>query len=895
MAANIILKRSAVPGRIPSTTDLNLGEVAINTADGKMYIKQAADGAEAIVEIGGLNSGLWKEYIYTLSAGQTSISGADNNGDILRYLPNYVQVHLNGILLQEGVDFTASSGLTITLVEPAELNDILTVSAFSQVIGEGDISVETFTGNGSTVAFTLATDPVTIHNTTIFIDGVYQEKAGYTLANSVITFSEAPATGTSIEVLLGTKVVSRLDLEGLNLSTVTADSFQFNGGSGDAGTLSWNTEDETLDLIVSPDVTYQLGQELGVVARNLSGTTLANGAVVRVTGASGDKVTVDLADSSTENGSAPTIGVVTETIGNNSTGRITTAGLVRGLNTSSYSEGVAIYLGTSGTFTSVKPASPNHLVHIGWVVRSHATEGAILVHVNNGWELDELHDVLISDIADNDVLQWNNTTGVWENKTIAAAGLATPSDISTAISNLIDTAPTTLDTLNELAAALGDDPNFATTVTNSIADKVAKAGDTMTGDLSFGDSVKAKFGASSDLQIWHDGSNSLIQDAGTGDLLIRADNLRLGNADGTEQYILADSNGAVQLRYDGATKLATTSTGVDVTGTVTADGLEVDGSIKLDGDYPTSSNNSALGANALDSVTTGTRNTAIGSSALTTLTTTSYNTAVGYAAGLSNTATNLTAFGARAAGGNTTGADNTALGMQALYISTTGSNNTAVGKNAMYYNTTASNNTAVGFESLFRNTIGAYNTAVGSQAGLNISTGSYNVLLGRDAGVSQTTASYNTIVGDSAGYSISTGSKNTIIGRFTGNQDGLDIRTSSNQVVISDGDGQIAFHKGLVSTLATTTQQSIYMFDSGITKAAKVVISADNGTDTYVTEMLIAINTAETTITATEYGQVSTGTLTVAYDVDISGGNARILATPASSTLTYFKVSIQLL
>ncbi|MDB9980617.1 hypothetical protein OAD61_00755 [bacterium] len=54
----------------------------------------------------------------------------------------------------------------------------------------------------------------------------------------------------------------------------------------------------------------------------------------------------------------------------------------------------------------------------------------------------------------------------------------------TAISNLVDTAPTTLDTLNELAAALGDDPNFATTVTNSISGKVAKSGDTMTGDLT---------------------------------------------------------------------------------------------------------------------------------------------------------------------------------------------------------------------------------------------------------------------------------------------------------------------------------------------------------------------------------------------------------------------------
>jgi hypothetical protein len=63
---------------------------------------------------------------------------------------------------------------------------------------------------------------------------------------------------------------------------------------------------------------------------------------------------------------------------------------------------------------------------------------------------------------------------------------ATKGYVDTAVSNLVDSAPGTLDTLNELAAALGDDPNFATTVTNSIATKVAKAGDTMTGDLAMG-------------------------------------------------------------------------------------------------------------------------------------------------------------------------------------------------------------------------------------------------------------------------------------------------------------------------------------------------------------------------------------------------------------------------
>jgi hypothetical protein len=97
-----------------------------------------------------------------------------------------------------------------------------------------------------------------------------------------------------------------------------------------------------------------------------------------------------------------------------------------------------------------------------------------------------------------------------------------------------------------------------------------------TANISFGDNDKAIFGAGSDLQIYHDGSNSFISDVGTGNLGIRAENLFLQNADGSENYATATLNGAFTLSYDNSQKLATTATGIDVTGTVTADGLTVD-------------------------------------------------------------------------------------------------------------------------------------------------------------------------------------------------------------------------------------------------------------------------------------------------------------------------------
>lgn len=160
-----------------------------------------------------------------------------------------------------------------------------------------------------------------------------------------------------------------------------------------------------------------------------------------------------------------------------------------------------------------------------------------------------------------------------------ALGAATKQYVDTSVSNLVDAAPATLDTLNELAAALGDDANFSTTVTNSIATKVAKAGDTMTGNLSFGDNDKAIFGAGSDLQIYHNGSDSYIDEAGTGNLYIRA-NASTYIMDKNTSEVCANfaSNGAVTLYYDNAAKLATTATGVTVTGTVAATAFSGDGS-----------------------------------------------------------------------------------------------------------------------------------------------------------------------------------------------------------------------------------------------------------------------------------------------------------------------------
>ena len=101
-----------------------------------------------------------------------------------------------------------------------------------------------------------------------------------------------------------------------------------------------------------------------------------------------------------------------------------------------------------------------------------------------------------------------------------------------------------------------------------------KAGGTMTGHTLHGDNVRAKFGASDDLQVWHSGTDSFIIDSGTGDLRLQgSSSVKIQNqADGGNMFV-GSSGGAATIYHNNSTKLATTSTGIDVTGTVTADGL----------------------------------------------------------------------------------------------------------------------------------------------------------------------------------------------------------------------------------------------------------------------------------------------------------------------------------
>ena len=197
--------------------------------------------------------------------------------------------------------------------------------------------------------------------------------------------------------------------------------------------------------------------------------------------------------------------------------------------------------------------------------------------------------------------------------------------------------------------------------------------------------------------------------------------------------------------------------------------------------------NTALGVSALQANTSGANSTGIGNGSLYSNTSGSYNLAIG--------STSVGGYGTLSL--NTSGSYNIALGNGALAQNTTASNNTAVGYQAGYSNSTGSLNLYLGYQAGYSNTTGIANTFIGYGAGFSaVSSGSSggNTFVGYNAGSSVTTGVQNTFVGPAGaagavGSTITTGSQNTILGGFIGNQGGLDIRTASNYIVLSDGAG----------------------------------------------------------------------------------------------------------
>jgi len=206
------------------------------------------------------------------------------------------------------------------------------------------------------------------------------------------------------------------------VATPTYIDFAAAGATDAERRLAWNPDTGTVQIgMVGGNVQAELGQTLYAYVHNAEGSTIAKGKPVYLYQATGNKASVKLAYNTTDATSAKTFGLAAESIASGANGLIICQGVLDKIDTSAYNEGDTLYLGaTAGTLTATKPKAPNHMVYVGVVERANNGNGQIYVRVQNGYELDEIHDVQINSPANGQLIIYDAATSLWKNANLTA-------------------------------------------------------------------------------------------------------------------------------------------------------------------------------------------------------------------------------------------------------------------------------------------------------------------------------------------------------------------------------------------------------------------------------------------------------------------------------------------
>lgn len=165
--------------------------------------------------------------------------------------------------------------------------------------------------------------------------------------------------------------------------------------------------------------------QMKMTVKNDQGTNLTKGQVVYVSGANGTNVLVKLAQANSDITSATTIGFLEQDLAVNGIGLVVLSGSLAGIDTSAATAGDPIWLSgtTAGSVVygvSNKPKAPTHLVYLGVVTRAQAINGEIDIKVNNGWELEELHDVQVTSPSNGQTILYDAANSLWKNANLTA-------------------------------------------------------------------------------------------------------------------------------------------------------------------------------------------------------------------------------------------------------------------------------------------------------------------------------------------------------------------------------------------------------------------------------------------------------------------------------------------
>jgi hypothetical protein len=495
--------------------------------------------------------------------------------------------------------------------------------------------------------------------------------------------------------------------------------------SSTSGNVSWVTP--TINT-VARDVQNQVK----------AGVAITKGQAVYVTGADGTNIIVGLASNTSEATSSKTLGLLNATVSVNGSADVVQIGRLSGLNTIGATAGDPVWLGTNGNLIyglANKPYAPAHLVFIGIVTRVNTNNGEIFVSVQNGFELNEIHDVdLKTNVPINgDVLGFNGT--LWVNKTIAQWLGYTPANAS-GTTNYVSkfTGATTLGNSQIFDNASG--VGIGTTAPSEKLDVYGVIRGVYTTDPGAG-AVTGKFLAYSPAAY-----GLVFRGYGTGTHSIQVQ--REANNAETFPLSLQPNGGNVgigttspseKLTINGGALRLESATGVSSYVHYISPGND-EWSAGMNGAYDFQiAYSNGLGTPRMTLLKGG--NVGIGTTGPSKLLDVNGDALIN---------------GLTIGRGSGNSIQNVAVGGVALYSNTSGSGNVAIGYYTLSLNTSGNGNVAVGNASLSSITSGSDNTAIGTASLGNLDAGNYNTCIGTRAGESTTNASGMTLIGCNLKY-----------------------------------------------------------------------------------------------------------------------------------------------
>ena len=464
-----------------------LGELAVNTADGKLYLKRAYDGVEQVIEVGAdARSGLvstFNTYIYTSDGTLQNITGADDYGNYLSYdlaSPRRIQVYLNGVLLHQGIDYTATDGSSISLGYPVDEGMVVQIAAYNS--DGASIDADLILDDG--FSFTVGTDEETkfYHNgsNTVIKHNAYGDN----------TFKMLWRDSDRLEMgEFGISLTGNLTING---NTVVTDSDVL----------------VSINDVVTKQYVEDLNLDAGAIAFDDTGTDMNSTNVQEaIDHLHSTKLDINsLTFDGVLSGNDDTVQKALETIDG-----MTTSVVTEGNNLYFTDERARLAVDGSSTIdynstTGVISANTNILATRNYAeayaqATSDSDNLATLLSANNytdqaisdldsdfNSELNNLQSAVDSDLLVLETSLQSNIDSAYDGaiahadtvalNAVTTAETYTDSAINLALTNLVDGAPEVLDTLNELAEAMGNDSDFVGTVQNWINQKLDKTATT---------------------------------------------------------------------------------------------------------------------------------------------------------------------------------------------------------------------------------------------------------------------------------------------------------------------------------------------------------------------------------------------------------------------------------